>query len=108
MGKNDTVDCGEGYQVKRLTVGAGAKLNVQMPYHRSEYWVVVAGKARVHYGDDFQDLYVNESIDHGEEVVHALKNLGDTHLELIEVQVGSYLGEADIVRFDDVYGRLTT
>lgn len=107
-GKYDIVDTGEGYQVKRLTVNPGAKLSVQMHYHRSEHWVVVAGKARVHYGDDFKDLNVNESAYHGKEVVHALENLSDEPLELIEVQVGSYLGEDDIVRYEDHYGRVET
>jgi mannose-1-phosphate guanylyltransferase len=93
--------------VKRLTVNPGAKLSVQMHYHRSEHWVVVAGRARVHYGDKSHDLSVNESTYHGKEVVHALENPGDTPLELIEVQVGSYLGEDDIVRFKDNYGRVT-
>ena len=78
-----------------------------MHYHRSEHWVVVAGQARVHYGEKVLDLSVNESTYHGKEVVHALENAGDVTLELIEVQVGSYLGEDDIVRFDDVYGRIT-
>jgi mannose-6-phosphate isomerase-like protein (cupin superfamily) len=78
---------------------------VQMHYHRSEHWVVVAGQARVHYDDKSRNLSVNESTYHGKEVVHALENVGDMPLELIEVQVGSYLGEDDIVRFDDVYGR---
>ena len=104
-GKYDSIDIGNGYQVKRLTVNPGAKLSVQMHYHRSEHWIVVAGKARVHYGDNSFDLNVNESTYHGKEVVHALENLGDTPLELIEVQVGSYLGEDDIKRFDDKYGR---
>jgi mannose-6-phosphate isomerase-like protein (cupin superfamily) len=66
---------------------------------------VVAGQARVHYGDESRDLSINESTYHGKEVVHALENVGDMPLELIEVQVGTYLGEDDIVRFDDVYGR---
>ena len=105
-GKYDFIDFGDNYQVKRLTVNPGAKLSVQMHYHRSEHWVVVAGKARVHYGDQFHDLSVNESTYHGKEVVHALENVGDVPLELIEVQVGTYLGEDDIVRFDDVYGRV--
>lgn len=105
-GKYDCIDIGKGYQVKRLTVNPGAKLSVQMHYHRSEHWVVVAGCARVHYGDESQDLNVNESTYHGKEVVHALENLGDIPLELIEVQVGSYLGEDDIVRFEDNYGRV--
>ncbi|MDC3106050.1 mannose-1-phosphate guanylyltransferase/mannose-6-phosphate isomerase [Gammaproteobacteria bacterium] len=104
-GKYDSIDAGDNYQVKRLTVNPGAKLSVQMHYHRSEHWVVVAGQARVHYGDKSHDLSVNESTYHGKEVVHALENLGDIPLELIEVQVGSYLGEDDIVRFEDVYGR---
>lgn len=106
-GKYDSIDSGDGYQVKRLTVNPGAKLSVQMHYHRSEHWVVVAGRARVHYSDKSHDLSVNESTYHGKEVVHALENLGDMPLELIEVQVGSYLGEDDIVRFKDNYGRVT-
>ncbi|MDB2510990.1 mannose-1-phosphate guanylyltransferase/mannose-6-phosphate isomerase [Gammaproteobacteria bacterium] len=106
-GKYDSIDNGNNYQVKRLTVNPGAKLSVQMHYHRSEHWVVVSGQARVYYGDEFLDLKVNQSTYHGKEVVHALENLGDVPLELIEVQVGSYLGEDDIVRFDDVYGRVT-
>ena len=66
----------------------------------------MAGQARVHYGNKTHDLCVNESTYHGKEVVHALENLGEIPLELIEVQVGSYLGEDDIVRFDDIYGRV--
>ena len=105
-GKYDSIDNGDNYQVKRLTVNPGAKLSVQMHYHRSEHWVVVSGQARVHYGDKSHDLSVNESTYHGKEVVHALENVGDVPLELIEVQVGTYLGEDDIVRFDDIYGRI--
>ncbi len=104
-GKYDSVDSGSGYQVKRLTVNPGAKLSVQKHYHRSEHWVVVAGQARVHYGDKSFDLNINESTYHDKEVIHALENPGDIPLELIEVQVGSYLGEDDIERFDDKYGR---
>jgi len=104
-GKYDSIDSDDGYQVKRLTVNPGAKLSVQMHHHRSEHWVVVAGQARVHYGSESFDLKVNESTYHGKEVVHALENLGEIPLELIEVQVGSYLGEDDIVRLSDQYGR---
>lgn len=104
-GKYDSIDSGDNYQVKRLTVKPGAKLSVQMHYHRSEHWVVVAGTARVHYGDDTRDLHVNESTYHDKEVIHALENPTDQVLELIEVQVGEYLGEDDIVRFEDKYGR---
>jgi mannose-1-phosphate guanylyltransferase len=105
-GKYDSIDSGNNYQVKRLTVNPGAKLSVQMHYHRSEHWVVVSGEARVHYGDKCLDLSPNQSTYHGKEVVHALENIGDVPLELIEVQVGDYLGEDDIVRFDDIYGRV--
>jgi mannose-1-phosphate guanylyltransferase len=104
-GKYDSIDNAKGYQVKKLTVNPGAKLSVQMHYHRSEHWVVVAGQARVHYGDEWSVLNINESTYHGKEVIHALENPGDIPLELIEVQVGDYLGEDDIVRFDDIYGR---
>ena len=104
-GKYDSINSAIGYQVKKLTVNPGAKLSVQMHYHRSEHWIVVAGQARVHYGDESSILNVNESTYHGKEVVHALENPGDVPLELIEVQVGDYLGEDDIVRFADIYGR---
>lgn len=104
-GKYDSIDSGIGYQVKRLTVNPGAKLSVQKHHHRSEHWVVVSGTAKVHYGSESFDLNVNESTYHDKEVVHALENQGDSPLELIEVQVGNYLGEDDIVRFDDKYGR---
>ena len=104
-GKYDSVDNGDNYQVKKLTVNPGAKLSVQMHYHRSEHWVVVSGKARVHYGETSIDIGVNESTYHDKEVVHALENRETVPLELIEVQVGDYLGEDDIVRFDDIYDR---
>jgi len=106
-GKYDSIDSNNGYQVKRLTVNPGAKLSVQMHHHRSEHWVVVSGSARVHYGEDFIDINVNESTYHGKEVMHSLENIGDVPLEVIEVQVGSYLGEDDIVRFGDIYGRIS-
>ena len=105
-GKYDSIDSADGFQVKKITVAPGAKLSVQMHYHRSEHWIVVAGQARVHYGEKWNDLRVNESTYHGKEVVHALENPGDVPLELIEVQVGDYLCEDDIVRFEDKYGRV--
>jgi len=105
-GKYDSIDHDDGYQVKKLTVNPGARLSVQMHHHRSEHWVVVSGRARVHYGEESQELAVNESTYHGKEVVHALENPGQIPLELIEVQVGTYLGEDDIIRFDDIYGRV--
>ena len=77
-----------------------------MHHHRSEHWVVVSGMARVHYEDRFIDLKVNESTYHDKEVVHSLENITDEPLILIEVQIGDYLGEDDIVRFSDIYGRV--
>lgn len=104
-GKYDAIDGGERYQVKRITVKPGAKLSVQMHHHRSEHWVVVCGTARVTNGEDTFLLAENESTYIPAGVVHALENPGKVDLELIEVQSGSYLGEDDIVRINDIYGR---
>jgi mannose-1-phosphate guanylyltransferase len=105
-GKYDSIDSGERYQVKRITVKPGAKLSVQMHHHRAEHWVVVSGTARVTNGDKTFLLSENESTYIPIGVVHALENPGKVELELIEVQSGSYLGEDDIVRFEDIYGRI--
>ena len=96
---------GDRYQVKCIKVNPGAALSLQMHHHRSEHWIVVKGVARVTRGEDVFSLGENEStyIPRGE--VHRLENPGKLPLELIEVQVGAYLGEDDIERFDDVYGR---
>jgi len=104
-GKYDSVDLGERYQVKRITVKPGAKLSVQKHFHRAEHWVVVRGTAKVTKGNETILLSENQStyIPLGE--IHALENPGKVPLELIEVQSGSYLGEDDIVRFEDRYGR---
>ena len=104
-GKYDSIDNGERYQVKRITVNPGAKLSVQMHHHRAEHWIVVAGTAEVTNGDKTYMLSENESTYIPVGVIDALKNPGKTPLELIEVQSGSYLGEDDIVRFEDLYGR---
>jgi mannose-1-phosphate guanylyltransferase len=104
-GKYDSIDNGDGYQVKRITVESGAKLSVQMHHHRAEHWIVVSGTARVTNGDKTFLLSENESTYIPIGVVHALENPGKVKLELIEVQSGSYLGEDDIVRFSDKYGR---
>jgi len=104
-GKYDLIDTGLHYQAKRITVKPGAKLSVQMHNHRAEHWIVVSGEARVTNGDKTFLLSENESTFIPVGVVHALENLGKVELELIEVQSGSYLGEDDIVRFEDVYGR---
>lgn len=104
-GKYDCIDQGEGYQVKKLTVRPGAKLSLQIHQHRAEHWVVVSGTAKVIKGSDEFLLKENEStyISLGE--VHSLENVGRDDLELIEVQSGNYLGEDDIVRLEDRYGR---
>ena len=104
-GKFDSIDRGERYQVKRITVKPGAKLSVQMHHHRAEHWIVVSGTARVTKGDEIFLLSENESTYIPIGVVHALENPGKVDLELIEVQSGRYLGEDDIVRFEDRYGR---
>ena len=105
-GKYDAIDTGDRYQVKRITVKAGAKLSVQMHHHRSEHWVVVTGTAKVTNGDKTFLLSENESTYIPAGVIHSLENPGKLPLELIEVQSGSYLGEDDIVRYDDRYGRV--
>ncbi|TXI10299.1 MAG: mannose-1-phosphate guanylyltransferase/mannose-6-phosphate isomerase, partial [Rhizobium sp.] len=104
-GKYDSVDAGKRYQVKRITVLPGGKLSVQMHHHRAEHWVVVSGVARVTLDGVERLLAENESIYLPIGAVHALENPGKVPLEIIEVQVGSYLGEDDIVRFEDRYGR---
>ena len=104
-GKYDSVDHGNRYQVKRITVKPGAKLSVQMHHHRAEHWVVVSGTAWVGKDNEEVMLVENESIYLPVGCVHWLENPGKIPLELIEVQVGAYLGEDDIVRFSDRYGR---
>lgn len=93
------------YQIKRISVKPGAQLSLQMHHHRHEHWVVVSGTARVVNGDQEILLYENQSTYIPSGTVHRLENPGVIPLELIEVQNGSYLGEDDIVRFEDVYGR---
>ncbi|MGB3385338.1 MAG: mannose-1-phosphate guanylyltransferase/mannose-6-phosphate isomerase [Marinomonas sp.] len=104
-GSYQTVDLGDRHQVKRIMVKAGEKLSVQMHHHRAEHWVVVSGTAKVQNGDKEILLTENESTYIPVGVVHALENPGKIPLELVEVQSGSYLGEDDIVRFSDRYGR---
>jgi mannose-1-phosphate guanylyltransferase len=105
-GAYDSIDKGERFQVKRITVKPGAKLSVQMHYHRAEHWIVVSGTAKVTNGDKDILLTENQSTYIPIGVTHALENPGKVPLELIEVQSGSYLGEDDIVRFEDKYGRV--
>lgn len=104
-GKYDSVDNGHRYQVKRIVVKAGEKLSLQKHFHRSEHWIVVSGTAEVTVNDKIMLVTENESVYIPLGSIHCLKNPGKVDLHLIEVQVGSYLGEDDIVRFEDVYGR---
>ena len=104
-GSYDSVDVGERHQVKRITVKPGAKLSLQMHQYRAEHWIVVSGTALVTKGEEISTLTENQSTYIPLGVKHRLENPGTTNLELIEVQSGSYLGEDDIVRFEDAYGR---
>jgi mannose-1-phosphate guanylyltransferase/mannose-6-phosphate isomerase len=101
----DSIDAGPRFQVKRIMVKPGASLSLQMHHHRAEHWIVVTGTAQIVNGDKVILLSENEStyIPLGEK--HRLSNPGKVPLEIIEVQSGSYLGEDDIVRFEDGYGR---
>ena len=104
-GYYEAVDGGDRFQVKRIVVTPGGKLSLQKHHHRAEHWVVVRGTAEVTIGDNIRMVHENESIYIPIGTVHRLANPGRIMLELIEVQTGSYLGEDDIVRFDDVYRR---
>ena len=95
-----------GFKIKRIAVKPGASLSLQMHNHRSEHWVVVSGKAEVINGEQTVTLEANQSTYIPAGNKHRLTNVGDTELALIEVQCGSYLGEDDIVRFEDIYGRV--
>jgi len=107
-GSYDSIENGSRFQVKRLKVKPGAALSLQMHHHRAEHWVVVAGTARITRGDEVFLLEENQSTYIPIGVRHRIENPGMIPLEIIEVQSGSYLGEDDIVRFEDVYGRKGT
>jgi len=104
-GSYTTLEIHDRFQIKRITVNPGAKLSLQMHHHRHEHWVVVRGTAKVKNGDQLILLREDESTYIPLGTKHRLENPGVIPLELIEIQIGSYLGEDDIVRFDDVYGR---
>jgi mannose-1-phosphate guanylyltransferase/mannose-6-phosphate isomerase len=105
-GHYDSIDSGEHFQVKRIVVTPGGRLSMQMHHHRAEHWIVVSGTALVTRGEETMTLVANQSTYIPLGVKHRLENHGTVDLELIEVQSGSYLGEDDIVRFDDIYGRV--
>jgi len=104
-GSYDSVDAGERFQVKRLMVKPGASMSLQMHHHRAEHWIVVSGTARITRGEEVFLLSENESTYIPIGATHRIENPGKVPLHMIEVQSGSYLGEDDIVRFEDVYGR---
>jgi mannose-1-phosphate guanylyltransferase len=104
-GKYESIAEGKNFQVKIITVPANKKLSVQMHYKRSEHWTIVSGVASVTIGEKTFDLLQNQSCYIPVETIHALENKSSEELILIEVQCGSYLGEDDIVRFEDRYGR---
>ena len=105
-GSYDSIDSGERFQVKRIIVNPGTSLSLQMHYHRAEHWIVVRGTAKVSCGDETFLLTENQSTYIPLGMTHRLENPGKTLLEIIEVQSGNYLGEDDIVRFEDNYGRV--
>ncbi len=105
-GSYTTLEMHDRFQIKRITVNPGARLSLQMHHHRHEHWVVVSGTAKVQNGDQSILLKEDEATYIPNCTVHRLENPGVIPLELIEVQIGSYLGEDDIVRFDDEYGRV--
>ena len=104
-GSFTVLETGDGYKIKRIEVNPGARLSLQMHHKRSEHWVVVAGRARVTCGDKVYELLTHQSTYIPQETRHRLENPGPEPLQIIEVQNGSYVGEDDIVRFDDDYGR---
>ena len=104
-GYYESLDAGERFQVKRIMVKPGEALSLQLHHHRAEHWVVVSGTALVTRGDEEFRLEENESTFIQVGVKHRLVNLGESPLHLIEVQSGAYLGEDDIVRFEDRYRR---
>lgn len=106
-GSYDSIDSGPNYQVKRITVKPGARLSLQRHKYRAEHWVVVEGIAKVHVDGVDHQLFTNDSIYIPLGAVHCLSNETDSLLHLVEVQSGSYLGEDDIERLEDIYGRIT-
>ena len=104
-GSYEGIDAGQRFQVKRLMVNPGASLSLQMHHHRAEHWIVVHGTARVTRGEETFLVSENESTYIPLGTKHRLENPGKVPLDVIEVQSGAYLGEDDIVRFEDTFGR---
>lgn len=104
-GTYKTLEIGDGYQVKIITVNPGGRLSLQKHFKRAEHWVVIQGKPTITVNDDVSEYRVNDAINIPIEAVHRLENFTDKPAAIIEVQIGSYLGEDDIVRLDDIYHR---
>lgn len=104
-GTYQTLSIADNYQVKILTINPGGRLSLQKHFKRAEHWVVVAGSPTLTVHEQSKIYTVNESIYIPREAKHRIENFGDETAKIIEVQVGDYLGEDDIVRFEDVYGR---
>ena len=104
-GSFTVLDEGDSFKVKRISVNPGHKLSLQYHHHRSEHWTVVQGEATVTVGEDIKKVKVNEFVYIPLKEKHALANEGEELMQLNEVQVGDYLGEDDIVRLEDRYGR---
>ena len=101
----ETLALGERFQVKRIQVNPGAALSLQRHRQRAEHWVVIAGEGLVRVGDEEMHLHVDQSVYIPQKTMHRLSNASVQPLEIVEVQTGDYLGEDDIERFDDRYGR---
>ncbi|MDE2445421.1 MAG: phosphomannose isomerase type II C-terminal cupin domain [Alphaproteobacteria bacterium] len=104
-GAFNVLDEKPGFKVKRLTVMPGGRLSLQSHKHRWEHWTIVAGLATVTVNDHVQMMAIGQSLDIPLGAKHRLENLGETDVEVIEVQFGDYLGEDDIIRYDDIYAR---
>lgn len=104
-GNYDSIDMGDRYHVKRITVDPGGVLSLQMHHHRAEHWIVVSGTAKVTRDNETFMVTENQSTYIPVGTKHRLENTGSIPLEMIEVQSGSYFGEDDIIRYEDIYGR---
>ncbi|KAA0257326.1 mannose-1-phosphate guanylyltransferase/mannose-6-phosphate isomerase [Deferribacter autotrophicus] len=105
-GSYTVLDEGVNYKVKKIVVNPGQKLSLQLHYHRAEHWIGLKGTAKVQIGDEFIYLHENEKAYIPKATKHRIENPGKIHFEMIEVQIGEYVGEDDIVRFEDIYGRV--
>ena len=98
-------DSNSGYKVKKLIISKGKRISLQSHKKRSEHWIIIKGTAKIRLGDDYHTLNKNQSIYVPCGVLHRIENIGNENVEIIEVQVGSYLGEDDIERFHDDFDR---